>query len=279
LTFDKSAQRASYNASRALPLVLLAAVLLAVGGLAAQPGTARAAAMRVVIIVGPTGSQTSSYITSAKSYATLAKSYGATVYQLYSPYATWSRVLQYSRGANMLIYLGHGNGWPSPYGPFQENTKDGLGLNASYGSNTLRYYGANYIRSYMKLAPDAVVILNRLCYASGNNEWGVTPDPSSSTAKQRVDNFASGFLRVGAKAVFAEGTTDASYIIARLFTSTMAMNEIFWSSPNKTWSYRQYLRSTRTPGATAILDPRSPGKYYRSVAGWQFVTAADWRTP
>jgi hypothetical protein len=279
LTVDKSAQRASHHASRALPLTLLIAALLAVGGLATQPGTVRAATMKVVIVVGPTGSQTSSYINSARSYAGLARSYGATVHEIYSPKAYWSRVLYYSRGANLLIYLGHGNGWPSPYGPFQENTKDGMGLNASSTNSALKYYGANYIRWYMRLAPDAVVILNRLCYASGNNEWGVTPDPSVSTAKQRVDNFASGFLRTGAKAVFAEGTTDASYIITRLFTSTMAMNEIFWSSPNKTWSYRQYLRSTRTPGAGATLDPRSPGKYYRSVIGWQSVTAADWRTP
>jgi hypothetical protein len=283
LTVDQSAQRASnhasHNASRALPLVLLAAVLLAVGGLAAQPGTARAAAMKVVIIVGPTGSQTSSYITSAKYYASIARSYGATVYQLYSPYATWSRVLQYSAGANMLIYLGHGNGWPSPYAPFQENTKDGLGLNASYGSNTLKYYGANYIRSYMKLAPDAVVILNRLCYASGNNEWGVLPDPTTSTARQRIDNYGSGFLRAGAKAVFAEGITNASYIIQKLFTTNLSYSSIFWSSPYRTFTYRTNFLSSRTPGTLALLDPQKPGKWYRSVIGWLSTTATAWRTP
>ena len=32
-----------------------------------------------------------------------------------------------SQGANLFIYLGHGNGWPSPYGPFERYTKDGLG--------------------------------------------------------------------------------------------------------------------------------------------------------
>jgi hypothetical protein len=235
--------------------------------------------MRVVIVVGPTGSQTSSYITSAKVYANLARSYGAAVYELYSPYATWARVLQYSQGANLLIYLGHGNGWPSPYPPFQENTKDGMGLNASFGSNTLKYYGANYIRSYMKLAPDAVVILNRLCYASGNNEWGVTPDPTLTTARQRVDNFASGFLRVGAKVVFAEGITSASYIIYGLFKTNSTMLQIFWSSSDKTYTYHNYYASSRTSGAVGGLDPYKPGKYYRSLMGWLSTTATAWRAP
>jgi hypothetical protein len=283
LTVDKSAQRASnrasHNASRALPLVLLAAVLLAVGGLAAQPGTARAAAMKVVIIVGPTGSQTSSYITSAKYYASIARSYGATVYELYSPRATWSRVLTYSKGANMLIYLGHGNGWPSPYAPFQERTKDGLGLNKYDGSSTLQYYGADYIKAYIRLAPDAVVILNRLCYASGNNEWGVLPDPTTSTVRQRVDNYAYGFLRTGAKAVFAEGITNAGYIIQKLFTTNLSYSSIFWSSPYRTFTYRTNFLPTRTPGTLALLDPQKPGKWYRSVTGWLGTTATAWRTP
>jgi hypothetical protein len=279
LRVNQSAQRASSHAFRALPLVLLAAALLAVGGLVTQPGTVRAAAMRVVIIVGPTGSQTSSYITSAKVYANLARSYGAGVIELYSPYATWARVLKYSQNANLLIYLGHGNGWPSPYPPFQENTKDGFGLNASSGSNTLRYYGGNYIRSYIKLAPDAVVILNRLCYASGNNEWGVLPDPSLTTARQRVDNFAAAFLKVGAKGVFAEAITSASYIISGLFTTNSTIQQIFWSAPHKTYTYRNYYVSSRTPGAVGHMDPKAPGKYYRSVMGWLTTTAAAWRTP
>ena len=92
---------------------------------------------------------------------------------LFSPYATWSRVASATRGANVLIYLGHGNGWPSPYAPFETTSKDGMGLNATYGagnSNT-KYYGESYMAK-LGLASNAVVVLNRLCYASGNNEWG-----------------------------------------------------------------------------------------------------------
>ena len=275
--FTRGAQRASFDPTRAFPVILLLAALLAVGGLLTQAHAVRAAAPKVVVVVGPVGSQTAGYISSAKSYASLARSYGATVIELYSPYATWSRVKQYAQGANLLIYLGHGNGWPSPYKPFQEDTKDGMGLNASYGSSTNKYYGANYIRTYIKLAPNAVVILNRLCYASGNNEWGVLPDPSVTTAKQRVDNFGSGFLRAGAKAVFAEGTGNASYIITGLFKLNTTIQQVFWSSPNTVYAYRIGFASSRTPGAVANLDPTKPGKYYRSVIGSLFMLTTDWR--
>ena len=52
------------------------------------------------------------------------------------------------------------------------------------------------------------MILNRLCYASGNSEWGAA-NPTKAIANKRVDNFAAGFLRTGARAVFAEGITSA----------------------------------------------------------------------
>ena len=275
---QSGAQRASHDPSRAFPIILLLAGLLAVGGLVTQPHTVRAAAAKVVIVVGPTGSQTADYIAAGKRYATLARSYGATVHELYSPYATWSRVKQYGSGANLLIYLGHGNGWPSPYAPYQPYTKDGMGLNASYGSKTQKYYGEYYIKTELNLAANAVVILNRLCYASGNNEWGVTPDPSLSTARQRVDNFGAGFLGAGASAVFAEGITDAGYIITGLFTRpAYSLQQVFWSSPKATRTYKSGFQSSRTKGAIANMDPAKPGKYYRSVIGNIFSVVSSWR--
>ena len=46
----------------------------------------------------------------------------------------------------------------------------------------------------LKLAPGAIVILNHLCYASGNSEPG-NPEPTVSVAHQRADNYAAGFLK------------------------------------------------------------------------------------
>jgi hypothetical protein len=244
----------------------------------ANPQATNAATLKVVVVVGPVGSRTADYKTSAKSYASLARSYGASVTEIYSPYATWSKVKAAAQGANLLIYLGHGNGHPSPYGAFQRYTKDGMGLNSSSGNgnSNVKYWGEYYIDRYIQMAPNAVVILARLCYASGNSEWGAS-NPTKSTAKKRVDNYGAGFLRAGAKAVFAEGITNAAYIIRNLFTTNKSYLDIFWSSPYRTVSYKFSFMSSRTSGMFAALDPKKPGRYYRSFIGKARVTAAQWR--
>src|SRR6188508_3867404 len=127
---EHGAQRASLHRSHRLTVLALVAGLIAGLGSMANPTPAAAATIKVVVVVGPAGSNTGNYIYNAKKYATIARGYGAKVVEIYSPNATWTRVRDALQGANLLIYLGHGNGWPSPYGPFQKNTKDGLGLNA-----------------------------------------------------------------------------------------------------------------------------------------------------
>ena len=272
------AQRASIRRSRRLTVfALMAAVVVSLGAMAI-PREARAAGIKVVVVVGPAGSSTADYRNSARTYAQLARGYGAAVTEIYSPYATWSKVKAAAQGANLLIYLGHGNGWPSPYGPFQRYTKDGLGLNATSGNGNynVKYYGEYYVDRDIQMAPNAVVILNRLCYASGNSEWG-SANPSSSTAKQRVDNYGAGFLRAGAKAVFAEAINSVSYQIRALFTSNLNMNNILMTHPSASSARDFYFYSSRTSWARAHLDPPQAGKYWRSVIGVLSLTAGQWR--
>ncbi|MFL5675219.1 MAG: hypothetical protein ACJ779_09440 [Chloroflexota bacterium] len=272
------AQRASIGRSvRAAGLAITIAIAGAAG--AARPEAASAAGIKVVVIVGPVGSSTANYILNAKRYAAQARSYGANVIEIYSPNATWSRVKAAAQGAKVIIYLGHGNGSPSPYGAFSRYTKDGFGLNSSAGngnSNT-KYYGEYYVRTAIKLAPNAVVILNRLCYASGNSEWG-RPNPTKTVAKERADNFGAGFLRAGARAVFAEGITSASYILSGLFRTSRTMGSIFTSSSNFVSAYDFHFPSGRTPGYTVWMAPKSIGSYYRSVVGNLSLTASTFRT-
>jgi len=234
--------------------------------------------MKVVVVVGPVGSSTASYITNGKRYAAQARSYGASVVEIYSPNATWGRVKAAAQGANVLIYLGHGNGYPSPYGEFSKYRKDGMGLNrtAGNGNNNTKYWGEIYMQTYLRLAPNAVVILNRLCYASGNSEWG-TGNPTKAVAKKRVDNYGAGFLRTGAKAVFAEGITNASYILYGLFRTNRSIGAIFQSSSNWSGAYDFKFASVRTPGTTAWMDPYKPSRYYRSVIGNLGLTASSVR--
>ena len=275
---QNGAQRASRHRNRSLVFLALAA-FVASGALLAQPTRVEAAGQKVVIIVGPTGSKTAEFKDAANRYASIASGYGATVVKLYSPNATWSRVKSNAVGANLVIYLGHGNGWPSPY-TYDPNytTKDGFGLNATAGNGdyNTKYYGEPYV-STLDLAAHSVIILTRLCYASGNSEWGAA-NPTLSTAMKRVDNYGAGFLRTRARAVFAEGITRADYIIHGLFTTNRTMSQIFWSSPDNNSDYRNYsFNSVRTPYRRALMDPYAPGRYYRSVIGRLDVTAADWR--
>jgi hypothetical protein len=271
-------QRSSRTRSLPLGLVMALAALVAAGGLAMHPEPAAAAGKKVVVIVGPSGSSTSNYIYNAKKLAAQARSYGASVYEIYSPYATWAKVKAAAQGANVLIYLGHGNGWPSPYKPFSATSKDGLGLNATSGAgnSNVKYWGEYYVDHYINLAPNAVVILNRLCYASGDSEWGAA-NPTKTVAIQRVDNYGAGFLRANAKAIFAEGISSAGYVLYGLFKTNNTMTQIFWSAGSATKTYSFGFTSVRTPSYKALMDPYAPSRYYRSVIGSLGMTAATWR--
>ena len=264
---ETGAQRASSSRSRRSTVLTIVFALVAVVGMA-NPFPTSASGIKVVVIVGPVGSSTANYIDNAKKYAAQARSYGATVVEIYSPNATWAKVKAAAQGAKVLIYLGHGNGYPSPYGAFSKYTKDGFGLNsaAGHGNYNTKYYGEYYIDTQINLAPNAVVILNRLCYASGNSEWGAS-NPTKDVAKARVDNFATGFLRANARAVFAEGITNASYILYGLFRTSRTMGAIFQSSSNFNGTYDFQFQSRRNPAYRAWMAPKSPGRYYRSVVG------------
>jgi hypothetical protein len=273
------AQRASSRRSlRVIAFTMVAALVVALGAVA-NPAPAEAASIKVVIIVGPVGSSTSNYIASAKKYASQARSYGAKVVEIYSPNATWSKVKAAAKGANLLIYLGHGNGYPSPYGSFQRYTKDGFGLNrvAGAGNSNTKYWGEYYIDRDIQLAPNAVVILNRLCYASGNSEWG-RANPSKSTAVKRVDNYGAGFLRAGAKAVFAHAIENAGPTIRALFKTDRTMDSIFMSHSGASGARDFWFTSKRTPAFKAHMDPPKAGKYWRSVIGSLTMRATAWRT-
>ncbi len=275
----RGAQGAPLRRLRSLLASLLVA-LVGLGAITAVAPAARAATYKVVIVVGPAGSSTANYRSSANLLAAQAAGYGADVVKVYSPNATWSRVAGAARDANVLIYLGHGNGWPSPYAPFSTAQKDGLGLNPSLGSGdtATRYFGESYV-ARLALAPNAVVILNRLCYASGDSEWGAA-NPSRAVAVERVDNYGAGFLRGGARAVFASGITSVGYVLRGLFAgpASMTLERLFWSDPSGTDTHTISFTGTRTAGTTALMDPYAPNRYYRSVIGWLSTTVGDWRS-
>jgi hypothetical protein len=49
------------------------------------------------------------------------------------------------------------------------------------------------------------------------------------------------------------------------------------ADPDATRAYRLTYSSLRTPGMKAVVDPRRPGVYHRSLVGDLSLTAAAWR--
>jgi hypothetical protein len=271
------AQRAATIARRALPFVAAISIAAGAGAVSAPPVSA-ATGPKVVIVVGPSGSATARYLERANLYAAQARGYGAAVTQVSTPNATWPRVRAAAQGANILIYLGHGNGWPSPYAPFQTLTKNGFGLNpyAGSGNVTTKYYGEALVASQIRLAPGAIVLLNHLCYASGNGEPGFA-EPSWDVARQRVDNYAAGFLRAGAAAVLADGHTGLQRELAYLFGRSQSLLAAWRADPDGHDHDRSFA-SARTPGFTTHLDPDTANTgFYRSLVTKNWVSTSGIR--
>jgi flagellar hook assembly protein FlgD len=271
--------------TRRVIVAALAAMLALSGAMTFAPSEAQASSSRLkaVIIVGPTGSLTSQNLTDGEAMARSAEAQGMDVRRVFHPKATWERVLANIQGASLVVYMGHGNGWPSPYGSFQEKTKNGFGLNPYDGGSAANhtYYGGNPIRNNIKLAPNAVVILVHLCYASGNAEPGMAI-PSADIARQRVDNFAAAFLAVGARAVFSFGWNQRLDYIKALNTTDKTMDELFMTPATSGingfvgWRNKRFA-SVRTPGAQNHLDPHTSHGYYRALSGDLSMTASEWR--
>ena len=269
---------------RKLTLALAVGLLVAGTGMAASPrgvaASAPAYVTKVVIVVGQTQGITASYINNANTYATDFQTAAATagrsvsITTIYSPNAPWSAVHAAAKGANILVYLGHGNGYPNPYVSYEQPLKDnGMGLNnvAGTSSSTTYYYGEAYM-AQLQLAPNAIVILNHLCYASGNSESGYA-NPTLAVAKTRVDGYGSGFIRGGAAAVIAEGTRDIGYFINALFNGHETVDAMWKGDPTFNSHVISYA-SSRSAGYTSELDPNVANPPPAAVAARS--TTARW---
>jgi hypothetical protein len=107
--------------------------------------------------------------------------------------------------------------------------------------------------------------------------------PTWEVAQQRVDNYASGFLAVGAAAVFAYGTGSITPLVDGLFTTNNTIDQLFMTEGARAepfygftgWDDR-YFASVRTPGSRNHLDPGESVGFLRSVTGNLELTAGDW---
>ena len=251
--------------------VLVAAIAsLLIAGLivpAVAAAPASKAVPRVVVIVGPSGAATDRYRAQARDAAALARKFTPDVTELYSPNATWPAVKDALQGASVVIYMGHGNGWPSKYrDSLYPPSQNGFGLNptTTSGDSRHQYFGEARIAESIKLAKNAVVLLNHLCYASGNSEPGV-PEGSMGQARQRVDNFAAGFIKAGASAVIAEAQATPNHMLATILRGGKSIEASWRTGP---WANGNAFAfdSARSPGYVAMMDPeRANSGFTRSI--------------
>jgi hypothetical protein len=249
--------------ARLLALVAAALVLAAL----VPAATSAAAAPKVAIIVGPAGSAaTPGYLRAADAAVAVARTLTPNVVKVYTPNATWPTVKAAVTNASVVVYLGHGNGWPSRYSTaLRPGTMDGFGLNPVAGVDNIahQYFGESFV-SKLHLASGAVVLLSHLCYASGSTEPGLA-DGTFSDILSRVDNFAAGFLTAGAGLVIAEGHEDPASLISAAIHGPAAAAQA-WKGADWGHGHVSTYASARTAGASVSLDPDTASSgYYRSM--------------
>ena len=261
-------RRASWLFGLVLVLDILV-VTIAIGAINVDPDAASAAGrshLKVAIIVGPVDDLTDDYRALANEAAEAARERTDRVVTVYSPDATWPAARAALTDASIVVYLGHGNGWPSPYrDQLFGRTQNGLGLNpvAGVDDTAHQYFGESYL-SKVQLADGAVVILGHLCYASGNAEPGAA-EPTVDVARQRVDNYAAGWMAAGATAVIAEGHGRPAYFVRSLLKGRGTIERMWQAGPTFHDHVLEFA-SERTSNAIVRIDPDGARTgFYRSL--------------
>jgi len=279
-------------AYRIFAVAALAAALLAP---LATPRPAQAAVtpIKVAIIVGPMGSsQTASNRNHADQLAADAQALGATVTKAYSPNATYSRVRTAVAGANIIVYYGHGSGYPNPYhGSLLADRNNGWGLNTttthgdqdSWSNHTLVYCGEKALRGKLTSgdgadqkkycgagaiapAPGFVMVYVGSCYTAGGNE-PQNPLATNSDARAHASYFSRPMFQLGASGYFAGHTMGIVHDL--LSNPDMSYGDIF--NMNMPWDVTGAYETSHQllSGLKVWLTRQSDTPY------WDYAFAGD----
>ncbi|HEY7451185.1 MAG TPA: hypothetical protein VIA02_01555, partial [Candidatus Limnocylindria bacterium] len=109
--------RTLHNPVRLALWLALAMALAASAVMGPIPVRAGAAGQKVVVIVGPVGggSIQTNYLNRGEQIADAAEALGATAVRVFSPNATYANARAAVNGANIIVFIGHGSGFPNPY--------------------------------------------------------------------------------------------------------------------------------------------------------------------
>jgi hypothetical protein len=224
--------------------------------MAVAPAGAAVTPQKVVIIVGPTGGLTDNYRSKGDSIAAAAEAAGATAVKVYSPNATWANVKAAVNGANIVVYLGHGNGFPNPYGTTELTDRhNGWGLNRTTTngdgdnwSTTMVYCGEKVLRGLLTSSSDST----RLTYCGGTANDGITPAPN--------------WVMIYSNACYAPGAGEGSDVPA---TEAVALQRVRnYSFPSLSVGAGAYYATDMHQGSVQLVDTilRNPGMAFGAIA-------------
>lgn len=264
--------------SRLFRAALAALSLAAILGL---PADAHAnVPTKVAIIVGPVGTLTPTYLALAERAAVTAEQHGATVARAYSPNATPANVLAAVENANIVIYFGHGFGYPSPYGGLDTWRQNGWALQGPAARGThedgldgyVQYFGEDWIVANARPAPGFVMIYSNTCYAPGASEGGMPP-ASATDAAQRVAYYSRSVFAMGGSAYYAtDFDAGAADLVGRLLADRAATYGAAFVSDHRyaPWALTSQAHPF-SPGQTIWLHRSTyapgPPNYWYAFAG------------
>ena len=250
----------------------LAAGLVVLAGLAV-PATAAAAARRTEgrdhRRAAP-ARRPPYYKTDADAAYAEARKYTSNVVKVYSPERDLGGRQGGLQGASIVIYMGHGNGFPSPYRTTPGRTRPGRAGAQPHGRRRRQQHQVlrrelprprRHPRPERGRDPQSPLLrVGQLRARQGR----AAPSPWRS---QRVDNFAAGFLRAGARAVIADGHCGPAWYVQQLFTTHKTVDQIWHGSPTfndqRSPSPRAGRRAHRRDGPR-----RHVGRLLAGPTGW-----------
>ncbi len=164
------------------------------------PGRVRIGNLKAVLIGAPIdgdrGSWTLSEIANLRKAAAVLRANNVNVREFYTPQNDWAAIKEASRGAQFLLYRGHG-------------VYDGSQPPRKVGGFALKsgFFSGDQIKSDLQLAPGAIIMLYG-CFTAGNSgfDMGLIDERE---AKRRVAMYSLPFMEMRASGYYANWFGDA----------------------------------------------------------------------
>lgn len=196
-----------------------------------------------LLIIGSQKGSLADAVQNMDNIARLMKDHGIVVHRFYDHRAKWEDIIQVAQKCQFLVYSGHGmyNGDDSGAGGFAIES----------------YVSSRQIRDEMKLAKNAVVVMQSVCMGAGSSASD-DDDIGVDEAKNRVASYSRPFFDIGASAYFAINRVGGSYDFLEYILNGKTLGEAYeetkWHNDKVEFneSYSPY------PNMSFVLT-RSPG--------------------